>query len=472
MNDIGTPNAEREFFALQALQKLPQARHFTRQQAQTWWATMQEREAGGAGWSGLTLDQHIRRLGGFGASEIGLLVSERRGLYSPFGTVRELVMEKLLQRLPDPANAHTHRGLVMEPLIREAFLRHSGAVRRNDLTQRVATHTAARWPWMMATPDDLVEIHGRLGVVDYKAPAEPLTDLTLAHACQLHQIAWLARDLGIPIQFQAIVAWNHPRGTPEVFLCENDPQLEQEIIEVGDESWNQFVLTGECPDWPARETRALTLADLSNEAKTEIETLAERYLRLDILAKEAKTLTDAARARLLERCHAHHLAETVASGPVHIKPQAAWNVEAIEARLNPAERLPFARPPWDARTLAELVRELGGNPDAARSGDPAADPLDLEAAARWLMDTKGLPETVLRQTLYKSSISRAKAHDAVLESLRADAIGITHTFGVAPEAGLGVRPAAPAPPRSPSASGSSTRSSTPSRKASSPPLAP
>lgn len=413
--------------AMNALQHLPQAGRFTAPQAETWWAALAERAAADPHGSGLTLEQHLRRLGGFGASEIGVLVGERRGEYSPFSTARELVARKLLLDLPEPADAHARRGIVMEPLIRGEFLRRSGAVRHEDLTQRVAAHTPTRWPWMQATPDDFVEIDGVLGLVDYKAPAEPLTDLSLSHACQLQQIRLLAEDLGLPVRWQAIVAWNHPRGCPEVFLCERDPALEQEIIEAGEHYWRQHVLTGELPPWPARAALALNLADLSLEAKAEVEDLAARWLRLDLLAREAKTLSDAARERLLDVCRTHRLADPVTSGPVQIKPRATWNAEAVAARLDAAERAAFLRYRWDAAALVDLVRALGGNPETARTDDEPT--LDLDAAANWLMAQKGIPETELRATAYQASLSRRKADHPLVEPLRAEARAATRRFG-------------------------------------------
>ena len=413
--------------AITALRCLPQAACFTEQQVEAWLTTLVQRASADPDWSGLTLEQQVRRLGGFGASEIGVLVGGRRGEYSPFDTARELVARKLLLDVPDPADEHMRRGIVMEPLIRAEFLRLSGATRRDDLAQRVATHTATRWPWMLATPDDFVDIDGVLGVVDYKAPAEPLAELSLAQRCQLHQIRLLAEDLGLPVRWQAIVAWNHRRGGPDVFLCERDPHLEQDIIDAGEHYWHRHVLTGELPPWPSRVALALNLADLSSAAKAEIEDLAERYLRLDLLAKEAKTLTDAAREHLLVCCGAHQLADAVISGPVQIKPQAMWNREAVEARLDEAERTPFLRFKWDTQALVDRVRALGGNPDAARvTSEPT---LDLEAAATWLIERKGLPESELRATEYKSSVSRRKADQALVEPVRDAARAATHRFG-------------------------------------------
>ena len=121
-----------------------------------WWQAARALTATDAFGSGLTLAQQLRRLAGFGASEIGILVGEQRGLYSPFSTAREVVARKLLLDPPTPADPHRRRGILLEPLIRETFLRQSGAVRQPEWTQRIATHRPARWPWMQATPDDIV----------------------------------------------------------------------------------------------------------------------------------------------------------------------------------------------------------------------------------------------------------------------------------------------------------------------------
>jgi hypothetical protein len=408
------------------LQRLPQAGGFTPTQVEAWASALIECITADPHGSGLTLEQHLRRLGGFGASEIGVLVGERRGDYSPFMTARELVARKLLLERPPPADNHLRRGIVMEPLVRAEFLRRSGAIRRADLTQQVATHTPTRWPWMQATPDDLLDINGVLGVVDYKVPAEPLADLSLAQKCQLHQIRLLAEDLGLPIRWQAIIAWNHPRGGPDVFLCEHDPALAQALIDAGEHYWRHHVLTGELPPWPVRTALALNLADLPLEAKAEIEDRAARYLRFDLLAKEAKNLTEAARERLLEVCRTHRLADTVTSDSVQIKPRAAWNREAVEARLSAAERIPFLRPQWDVEALVDLVRAHGGNPEAACTGGEPT--LDLNAAAHWLMETQGLPESALRTTDYQASLSRRKADQALVEPLREAARAVTDQF--------------------------------------------
>ena len=401
--------------ALGRLAQLPQRTEATAARARSWLAAVSaahERDPAG---SGLSLEQHLRRLGGFGASEIGTLVGERRGEYSPFDTARELVARKLLLDPPRPADDHQRRGILMEPLIRAEFLRRSGARPLPELARQVAAHSPARHPWMRCTPDDFVELDGRLVLVDYKAPAEPLSALSLSHACQLHQIGLVAADLGYPVDARAIVAWNHARGRAEVLPCARDPALEAEIGAAGDHYWTAHVLAGELPPWPDRAGQALALADLPLEAKAELEGLAARWLRLEVLAKEAKRLTEEARERLAARCRDHRLAEAADSGPVRVKPRAAWDPEAVESRLPAADRAAFERPKWDAGALAAMVRALGGDPGPARAaGEPE---LDLDAAARWLVG-RGVPESALQRTDYQTSLSRRKADRPLVEPVR------------------------------------------------------
>lgn len=45
MNTVDLPNTDSEIFLLDALRRLPQARHFTDEQAKTWLTAMRAREA-------------------------------------------------------------------------------------------------------------------------------------------------------------------------------------------------------------------------------------------------------------------------------------------------------------------------------------------------------------------------------------------------------------------------------------------
>ena len=122
------------------------------------------------------------------------------------------------------------------------------------------------------------------------------------------------------------------------------------------------------------------------------------------------------------RCRAHHLADTVHSGPVQTSRVPNGNEDAVDARLSDADRQRFTRPRWDTAQLVALVRERGGDPDMARTDDAA---LDLDAA-RWLITERGIPETTLQRIEYQTRLSRRKADQPFVAPIREDARGLPH----------------------------------------------
>ncbi|MFZ1643623.1 MAG: YqaJ viral recombinase family protein, partial [Candidatus Contendobacter sp.] len=288
------PTVDREAVLAQ-LAALPQAAHLPPEARRQWldhqFERLRDEATAGTGRGGsLSLPRQIQRLSGFGASEIGVLVGERRGEYSPFATAREICAAKLLRALPAPPTGPMQRGLELEPHTRHLFLRQTGARPLPDLRQAVVAHRPRDHGWLLATPDDLVTLNGKMLVVDYKAPAEPPTAVSLEHACQLHQAALVAEDRGIRIEGLVLVALNLREWTVDTFLVERDPALDGEILAAGQHYWRDCVLQGELPPWPQRDaaSRALALVDLPAAAKAALEQVALGYVRLDILAKQAR----------------------------------------------------------------------------------------------------------------------------------------------------------------------------------------
>lgn len=398
------------------LEALPHAAQI-RQRHESWLDALLDADHAG---SGLSPERQVQRLAGFGGSEIGVLVTEQRGDYNPFDTAREICQRKLLLSPPaavdDPYEPGAkQRGTDLEPLIRQYFHALTGA--RTLTAERVAlqAHHHRDHPWMLYTPDDLVRLHGLNLLVDYKAPFQPPAEVALHHGCQLHQGALLAEDAGIGIDRLLLVAWDLQHWKPLLFMVERDPQLDAEIRKAGDHYW-RFVLDGECPPWPQRDTpQPLALTELPEAQRRQIEQAALDYVRLDILAKEAKTMAEQARTRLekLSGC----LAEEVSTGPVKLKPTRDWNPQAIEARLPDAARAALEIPKWDAEQLAEMVRQLGADPSPAINGSR----LDMDRAAQWLIEQLDIPQALLEETGIKPSISRRKADRAMTDALRDDA---------------------------------------------------
>lgn len=163
--------------ALAQLAGLPQAAHLAPETRRQWLdhqiERLQEESAGSSGrGSSLSLSRRIERLSGFGASEIGVLVGERRGEYSPFATAREICVAKLLRALPAPATGPMRRGSNWSRMPAICSCGTAAPV-LPDLRQAVAAHRPRDHEWLLATPDDLVTLNGQTLVVDYKAPAEP-----------------------------------------------------------------------------------------------------------------------------------------------------------------------------------------------------------------------------------------------------------------------------------------------------------
>ncbi len=417
--------------ALAQLAGLPQAAHLAPETRRQWLdhqiERLQEESAGSSGrGSSLSLSRRIERLSGFGASEIGVLVGERRGEYSPFATAREICVAKLLRALPAPATGPMRRGIELEPHARHLFLRHSGARPLPDLRQAVAAHRPRDHEWLLATPDDLVTLNGQTLVVDYKAPAEPPTAVSLEHACQLHQAALVAEDRGIRIEGLVLVALNLREWTVDTFLVERDPALDAEILAAGHHYWRDCVLQGELPPWPQRDTasRALALADLPPATKAALEQAALGYVRLDILAKQARELAARARDQLAGLAAEHGLRESIAVAPVNLNRASTWDTAAIAARLPAPVPPELTRPKWDAEILARRVRELGGDPTPALL-DRA---LDLDQAARWLIAHHHVPAESLQRIEYTVALSRRKPDQALTEPVRDAARTTAHTF--------------------------------------------
>ena len=194
----------------QRLRALPQAKHIE-SRWNDWLQALRQH----SGRSGLSLERQIERLRGFGGSEIGTLVSERRGEYDPFATAREICQQKLLlatAEVSDPYELGSlQRGTDLEPVIRAYFHRMTGAEVLSDALHTLQQHRHQRHEWMLYTPDDLVQLHGFTLLIDYKAPFEVPTAVPFRHGCQLHQGRLLAEDAGLRIDNMMIVAWDLQR---------------------------------------------------------------------------------------------------------------------------------------------------------------------------------------------------------------------------------------------------------------------
>lgn len=282
------------------LGRLPQAPSIPMERRRRWAAEMLRREGR------MRAVWQLRRLTGFGGSEMGALLASFRGEYNPFSSARDLVAEKLLVALPSAPTADTQRGNRAEPIVRQAYLDMTGGRTDADAMERVSRMRGARHRWKIGSPDDIVLLEGAdgttRGIVDYKVPRPTTLDgyretgeVSFDYVCQVHHYRSLAEEAGIRIDWMAVVCFDAIAWEPVVFTIEHDRDLVAEMNRAGESYWNDFVLEGVLP--PHSMRRQLDVEILPPEEAYE---LADEIARHRILSKVAKEREEVFVARLKE----------------------------------------------------------------------------------------------------------------------------------------------------------------------------
>lgn len=267
---------------LQMIDALPQRQHIKEEDIQAW---IEQTRANGdnhdIGW-------HIKRLNGFGGSEIGALALNYQGLRSTFTSHRQLVRQKLMQLSPEPPDLLMRRGTLLEPTIAEIFMTDFHARRDYETLDALAASNQRDpdHPWARVFPDDVVLIGDQRVLVDYKAPTEPPKDGSTCYeyACQVHLGKHITENVvGTHIDFMLVVYYDHAIGTVRAVQVDYDPQMHQIMMEAGDHYWD-MVLNGQVPEYlPKPEPETIVL---DGEAKQLQHQLIDRIGTLALLKKQ------------------------------------------------------------------------------------------------------------------------------------------------------------------------------------------
>lgn len=198
---------------------------------------------------------HAKRLQGWGASDIGHLVTAMRGDFDAFKGAPRLVMEKLMKISPEAPTGASLRGLELEDLIRQKFLKKFSAKRRPDLHKGYHGFKSRQYTWLKGNPDDIVEINSKVFIVDYKAPgsetfkkSEAAEGVNFDYACQLHHLHQIALECDIHIDGLLIAALDLDAWEVESRLIDFNPELMEEILQAGSHFWDEYVMKGVIPD--------------------------------------------------------------------------------------------------------------------------------------------------------------------------------------------------------------------------------
>ncbi|WP_231365830.1 MULTISPECIES: YqaJ viral recombinase family protein [unclassified Thioalkalivibrio] len=261
---------------------LPQRPHIRDEDVARWLDAVRRRDPGREVW-------HTDRLFGIGGSEIGNFVLHSRGAFA-FDHPRNIIQSKLLMRAPSPSNPDTERGTDLEPIIGKKFLELSGGTRDTEALRHLENYDGPkRASWMRSNLDDIVVIDGKRYIPDYKAPGPGRAEMykekgaPLDYSCQLHQYRMCCEDAGIPIDGLLLVPFSMNEWTPLPLEIAHDPNLDSEIVAVGDHYWNECVLKGFIPPYrePDEDPDPVEIPD-------ELRELAVRFAQARALEEEGK----------------------------------------------------------------------------------------------------------------------------------------------------------------------------------------
>jgi len=229
---------------------------------------------------------HAERLGGLGGSEIGELLAAEIGHHT-FDHPADIVAQKLLLKGPTDPTGDTRRGVEMEPLINEKFHAKYGARSDTELLQSLGkTPPPAAHPWCRGFLDDIVWLPGANGeerhIPDYKAPGSGRVKeilqrgVPLAYRAQLHQYRYLVHQTkGVDIHNLLLVVFDCDQWQPFALPVAYDPQLERDLLEVGNMYWHDYVLRGIVPErGPSAGARILADGEISQDVAEEIQQMA------------------------------------------------------------------------------------------------------------------------------------------------------------------------------------------------------
>lgn len=254
---------------------------------------------------------HAIRLNGFGGSEIGVLVRNQHGVRADhMASARDIVLGKLMRKIPDETNEHMTRGHENEALHASKFYKKYGA-HRDEVAFEALKNAQGRLPWMRYSPDEVALIPSAVlaatrpmahvrkmsrWLADYKAPSkvEDHAEIHFQYGCQLAQGAILCEEQGIEIHGLMLSQydWAGWRLKDDVVVA--DEELKQLVRNAGNWAWDCVMRNS-----PPAYIRTPTLPDADAFVEKH-SALATRLAQVSALAKAAEERAQELRALLIE----------------------------------------------------------------------------------------------------------------------------------------------------------------------------
>jgi len=324
----GAPKlAETRQKRLSAIKALPQSGAIREQDILPWLARVEAVDPDRADW-------HVARAGGFGGSDIGVLVEARRGVYNHRTSAHAIVGEKLLMFSPRRPSAAMRRGVALEPLVKKMFEEQFGAI---DLTSSLGNGVHPAYPWMRYSPDVYCQLPGgEFALVDFKSTHDDTVkayersgEVDLSYACQLHHGAQWIRSQGLRVDHLLLVSQNFEKWDLDVRAVAENPDVHDEIIAAGNHYWERHVLTGVLPPAIAKQEIQLT-----EEMLSDVRQSSDRVLALRLAAKAVEDELNQWQAKLESTVGTFELGEARLSvSGVAITAKSKINEGAVRDRL-------------------------------------------------------------------------------------------------------------------------------------------
>lgn len=209
---------------------------------------------------------HATRAGGFGGSDIGVLVRNHQGVRADHqASAHDIVAAKLLRSVPGMDTGVLTRGHFMEPIHAKIYCEKWAAERDEEAFAGLTAATGVR-VWQRYSPDEMVLLPsdtpnpafgGRMVnriLADYKAPTvvDEDDEIKFQYACQLHQGAIICAHAGIHLDGLMLSQFNWAGWNLKDDFIEYDAELAAQIIRAGDFYWDH-VMRGEVPSYVAKE---------------------------------------------------------------------------------------------------------------------------------------------------------------------------------------------------------------------------
>ena len=332
---------------------------------------------------------HAIRLNGFGGSEIGVLVRNQHGVRADhMASAHDIVLGKLMRKVPDETNEHMTRGHENEALHASKFYKKYGA-HRDEAAFEALKAAQGKLPWMRYSPDEVAQIPSRMLAVtrpfaesrpmsrwlaDYKAPSkvEEGEEIHFQYGCQLAQGAILCEEQGIELHGLMLSQydWAGWRLKDDVIVV--NEELKQLVRNAGNWAW-ECVMTNVVPPY----VRTPILSDSEGFVAKHAE-LATRLASVSALAKAADERAKELREQLIEGLGGRALDghKVVMPGAGALTANLKIDGEKLHAALSPEQMAMVTKKVgYDSAAMARHLKSLGVDLKQFRADKVDADKL-------------------------------------------------------------------------------------------------